>query len=165
MKPFIIIFCFFSFICAQITSPCEDKKFIKISEKFIDQMTDEEYEYFISKENECLEYQNKSDASNVNIENDLKIRDSIVQPNPCEDEQFIKISAKYVDMMTEREYQYFLVKQKECAVFDQDNPLLKQLRKRPSKVEKVNLIENLSFIYQPSNLLGIVFLLVIFSII
>ena len=165
MKSYIIIFYFFSFICAQITSPCEDKKFIIISEKFIDQMTDEEYQYFISKENECLEYQNDSVASNANIEDSLKIRDSIAQPNPCEDEQFIKISEKYVDMMTENEYRYFLIKQKECAMFDQDNPILKQLRKKPLKAGKVNFIESLSFIYQPSNLLGIVFLLVIFSII
>ena len=165
MKSYVLIFYFFSIICAQVTSPCEDKKFLKISEKFIDQMTDEEYQYFISKENECLEYQNKSVASNANIEDNLKIKDSITQPNPCEDEQFIKISEKYVDMMTENEYRYFLVKQKECAMFDQDNPILKQLKKRPIKAGKVNFIENLSFIYQPSNLLGIVFLLVIFSII
>tara|TARA_B100000900_G_C20375807_1_gene632346 strand:+ start:209 stop:706 length:498 start_codon:yes stop_codon:yes gene_type:complete len=165
MKTYIIIFYFFSVISAQVTSPCEDKKFLKISEKFIDQMTDEEYQYFISKENECSEYQNKSVASNANIESSLKVGDSIAQQNPCEDEQFIKISEKYVDMMTENEYRYFLVKQKECAMFDKDNPILKQLRKRPLKAGKVNSIENLSFIYQPSNLLGIVLLLVIFSII
>ena len=143
MKAYIIIFYFFSVICAQVTSPCEDKNFIKISEKFIDQMTDEEYQYFISKENECLEYQNNSVASNLNIEDILKIRDSISKPNPCEDEQFIKISEKYVDMMTENEYRYFLVKQKECAMFDQDNPILKQLRIRPLKAGKVNFIESL----------------------
>ena len=128
-------------------------------------MTDEEYQYFISKENECLEYQNNSVASNLNIEDILKIRDSISKPNPCEDEQFIKISEKYVDMMTENEYRYFLVKQKECAMFDQDNSILKQLRKRPLKAGKVNFIENLSFIYQLFNLLGIIFLLAIFPII
>ena len=164
MKTYIIIFYFFSVISAQVTSPCEDKKFLKISEKFIDQMTDEEYQYFISKENECLEYQNKSVVSNANIEDSLKVGDSIAQQNPCEDGQFIKISGKYVDMMTENEYRYFLVKQKECAKFDKDNLILKQIRKRPLRVEKVNFIEDLSFIYQPSNLLGIVFLIVILSI-
>ena len=83
--------------------------------------------------------------------------------NPCEDERFIKISEKYVDLMTEIEYQYFLKKQKECAEYDKDNPILKSLKNNPIKVEKINLLGKLSFIFQHSSLLVIAFLIVITS--
>ena len=84
-------------------------------------------------------------------------------PNPCEDERFIKISEKFVDQMTEIEYQYFLKKQKECAEYDKDNPILKSLKNNPIKVEKINLLGKLSFIFQHSSLLVIAFLIVITS--
>ena len=83
--------------------------------------------------------------------------------NPCEDERFIKISEKFVDQMTEIEYQYFLKKQKECAEYDKDNPILKSLKNNPIKVEKINLLEKLSFIFQHSSLLVIAFIILITS--
>ena len=83
--------------------------------------------------------------------------------NPCKDERFIKISEKYVDLMTEVEYQYFLKKQKECAEYDKDNPILKSLKNNPIKVEKINLLKKLSFIFQHSSLLVIASLIVISS--
>ena len=83
--------------------------------------------------------------------------------NPCEDERFIKISEKFVDQMTETKYQYFLKKQKECAEYDKDNPILKSLKNNPIKVEKINLLKKLSFIFQHSSLLVIAFLIVITS--
>jgi len=84
-------------------------------------------------------------------------------PDPCEDERFIKISEKFVDQMTETEYQYFLKKQKECAEYDKDNPILKSLKNTPVQVEKINLLEKLSFIFQHSSLLIIAFLIFITS--
>ena len=83
--------------------------------------------------------------------------------NPCDDERFIKISEKYVDLMTEVEYQYFLKKQKECGEYDKDNPILKSLKNNPIKVERINLSEKLSFIFQHSSLLFVAFLIVITS--
>ena len=83
--------------------------------------------------------------------------------NPCEDERFIKISEKFVDQMTENEYQYFMKKQKECAEYDKNNKILKSLKNNPIKVEKINLLKKLSFIFQHSSLLVIAFLIVITS--
>ena len=83
--------------------------------------------------------------------------------NPYEDERFIEISEKYVDLMTEIEYQYFLKKQKECTEYDKDNPILKSLKNNPIKVEKINLLEKLSFIFQHSSLLVIAFIILITS--
>ncbi len=40
---------------------------------------------------------------------------------------------------------------KECAEFYKGYPILKQLRIKHLKVEKVNFMENLLFIYLPSN--------------
>jgi len=85
--------------------------------------------------------------------------------NPCEDERFIKISEKYVDQMTEEEYQYFLQKEKECVEYDKNNLNQEPLENNPLKVDKINSTENLLFIYKPSNLLGIIFLILIISII
>jgi len=35
--------------------------------------------------------------------------------NPCEDERYLSIKEKELDMMSEREYEYFLLKEKECS--------------------------------------------------
>jgi len=164
MRRFSFIFLLYGLVSGQVPNPCEDERFIKISEKFVDQMTNEEYKYFIKKEEECTKYENNNDIPK-SLDNNLEIRISNQVPNPCEDERFIKISEKFVDQMTENEYQYFLRKEKECAEYDKNNPNRKPLENNPLKVEKISFLENLSFIYEHSNLLGIVFLIVIISII
>ena len=163
MKKYLFIVLLVSSVFGQSINPCEDERFIKISEKFVDQMTETEYQYFLKKQKECTEYENNADISNSKYNSNLEIRISNQVPNPCEDERFIKISEKYVDLMTEIEYQYFLKKQKECAEYDKDNPILKSLKNNPIKVEKINLLKKLSFIFQHSSLLVIAFLIVITS--
>ena len=163
MKKYLFIVLLVSSVFGQSINPCEDERLIKISEKFVDQMTETEYQYFLKKQKECTEYENNVDISNSKASSNLDIRISNQVPNPCEDERFIKISEKYVDLMTEIEYQYFLKKQKECAEYDKDNPILKSLKNNPIKVEKINLLKKLSFIFQHSSLLVIVFLIVITS--
>ena len=163
MKKYLFIVLLVSSVFGQSINPCEDERFIKISEKFVDQMTETEYQYFLKKQKECTEYENNVDISNSKASSNLDIRISNQVPNPCEDERFIKISEKYVDLMTEIEYQYFLKKQKECAEYDKDNPILKSLKNNPVKVEKINLLGKLSFIFQHSSLLVIAFLIAITS--
>ena len=163
MKKYQFIVLLVSSVFGQSINPCEDERFIKISEKFVDQMTETEYQYFLKKQKECTEYENNADISNPKDNSNLEIRISNQVPNPCEDERFIKISEKYVDLMTEIEYQYFLKKQKECAEYDKDNPILKSLKNNPIKVEKINLLEKLSFIFQHSSLLVIAFIILITS--
>ena len=163
MKKYLFIVLLVSSVFGQSINPCEDERFIKISEKFVDQMTETEYQYFLKKQKECTEYENNADISNPKDNSNLEIRISNQAPNPCEDGRFIKISEKYVDLMTEIEYQYFLKKQKECAEYDKDNPILKSLKNNPIKVEKINLLKKLSFIFQHSSLLVIAFLIVITS--
>ena len=163
MKKYLFIVLLVSSVFGQSINPCEDERFIKISEKFVDQMTETEYQYFLKKQKECTEYENNVDISNSKASSNLDIRISNQVPNPCEDERFIKISEKYVDLMTEIEYQYFLKKQKECAEYDKDNPILKSLKNNPIKVEKINLLGKLSFIFQHSSLLVIAFLIAITS--
>ena len=163
MKKYLFIVLLVSSVFGQSINPCEDERFIKISEKFVDQMTETEYQYFLKKQKECTEYENNVDISNSKASSNLDIRSSNQISNPCEDERFIKISEKYVDLMTDIEYQYFLKKQKECAEYDKDNPILKSLKNNPIKVEKINLLKKLSFIFQHSSLLVIAFLIVITS--
>ena len=163
MKKYLFIVLLVCSVFGQSINPCEDERFIKISEKFVDQMTETEYQYFLKKQKECTEYENNVDISNSKASSNLDIRISNQVPNPCEDERFIKISEKYVDLMTEIEYKYFLKKQKECAEYDKDNPILKSLKNNPIKVEKINLLGKLSFIFQHSSLLVIAFLIVITS--
>ena len=163
MIKYLFIFLLYGLVSGEVPDPCEDERFIKISEKFVDQMTETEYQYFLKKQQECTDYKNNVDISNTKDNSNLEIRISNQVPNPCEDERFIKISEKYVDLMTEIEYQYFLKKQKECAEYDKDNPILKSLKNNPIKVEKINLLKKLSFIFQHSSLLVIAFLIVITS--
>lgn len=163
MRKYLFIFLLYGLANGQVSNPCDDERFNKISEKFVDQMTDIEYQYFIKKQEECTEYENNANIPNPKDNSNLEIRTSDQVPNPCEDERFIKISEKYVDLMTEIEYQYFLKKQKECAEYDKDNPILKSLKNNPVKVEKINLLGKLSFIFQHSSLLVIAFLIAITS--
>ena len=163
MIKYLFIFLLYGLVSGEVPDPCEDERFIKISEKFVNQMTETEYQYFLKKQQECTEYKNNVDISNTKDNSNLEIRISNQVPNPCEDERFIKISEKYVDLMTEIEYQYFLKKQKECAEYDKDNPILKSLKNTPVQVEKINLLEKLSFIFQHSSLLIIAFLIFITS--
>ena len=160
-KKYLFIVLLVSSVFGQSINPCEDERFIKISEKFVDQMTEDEYQYFLKKQKECAEYENNADILNLNDNSNLKIRISNQVSNPCEDEKFIEISEKYVDLMTEDEYKYFLKKQKECAEYDKDNPILKSLENNPIKVEKINLLEELSFIFQHSSLLVIASIILI----
>ena len=46
MRRFSFIFLLYGLVSGQVPNPCEDERFIKISEKFVDQMTNEEYKYF-----------------------------------------------------------------------------------------------------------------------
>ena len=98
--------------------------------------------------------------------NTLKIRLSSGQvSNPCEDERFIKISEKYVDQMTEEEYQYYLQKDKECSEYDKNNDNQKPLENNPLKVDNIDSLENLSVSNKPINLWPIIFLILIISLI
>ena len=85
--------------------------------------------------------------------------------NPCEDERFIKISEKYVDQMTEEEYQYYLQKDKECSEYDKNNDNQKPLENNPLKVDNIDSLENLSVSNKPINLWPIIFLILIISLI
>ena len=163
MRKYLFTFLLYGLANGQVFNPCEDERFIKISEKLVDQMTDIEYQYFLKKQEECNEFENNADILNPNEISNLEIRMSNQVPNPCEDERFTKISEKYVDLMTDIEYKYFLKKQKECAEYDKDNPILESLKNNPIKVEKINFSEKLSFIFQHSSLLVVTFLIVIVS--
>ena len=46
----------------EIDNPCEDKIFLELSEKKLDDMSDREYEYFTKKSTECSTYQNTNRA-------------------------------------------------------------------------------------------------------
>ena len=50
MRKYLFIFLLYGVTSGQIANPCEDERFIKISEKFVDQMTDIEYQYFLKKQ-------------------------------------------------------------------------------------------------------------------
>ena len=64
MRKYLFIFLLYSVASGQIPNPCEDERFIKISEKFVDQMTDIEYQYFLKKQEECTEYENNAKVDN-----------------------------------------------------------------------------------------------------
>ena len=166
MKKYLFIVLLVGLTSGQVSNPCEDERFIKISEKYVDQMTEEEYQYYLQKDKECAEY-DKNNATPDSLDNNtLKIRLSSGQvSNPCEDERFIKISEKYVDQMTEEEYQYYLQKDKECAEYDKNNDNQKPLENNPLKVDNIDSLENLSVSNKPINLWPIIFLILIISLI
>ena len=46
----------------EVDNPCEDKIFLELKEKKLDDMTDREYDYFSKKSTECATYQNTNRA-------------------------------------------------------------------------------------------------------
>ena len=166
MKKCLFIVLLFGLTSGQVSNPCEDERFIKISEKYVDQMTEEEYQYYLKKNKECVEYDKNSGNPNSLNNNPLEVRLTSGQvSNPCEDERFTKISEKYVDQMTEEEYQYFLQKDKECGEYNKNNDNLKSLDNNPLKVDNFGSLENPSFSNRSINLWPIIFLILIISLI
>ena len=79
--------------------------------------------------------------SKINIKNyNLNLNSRKISKN----ERDLKLTEREIDIIL------FLKKQKECAEYDKDNPILKSLKNNPVKVEKINLLRKLSFIFQHS---------------
>jgi len=65
MKKLIIMFIIGSLVAQnnpkqstnELDNPCEDKIFLELKEKKLDEMTDREYDYFSQKSTECATYQ------------------------------------------------------------------------------------------------------------
>ena len=74
MKKYLFIVLLVGVCFGQSLNPCEDKRFLKISEKTLDVMTEREYQYFLKKEQECQEY-NKDNNSQKPISTDVKTHD------------------------------------------------------------------------------------------
>ena len=83
MIKYLFIFLLYSLVIGEVPDPCKDERFIKISEKFVDQMTETEYQYFLKKQQECTDYKNNVDISNTKDNSNLEIRISNQVPNPC----------------------------------------------------------------------------------
>lgn len=67
--------------------------------------------------------------------------------NPCEDERFLKISEKTLDVMTEREYQYFLKKEQECQEYNKDNNSQKPISTKVKTHDYTNFLISLGCKY------------------
>ena len=67
--------------------------------------------------------------------------------NPCDDERFLKIKEKSLDNMTEREYQYFIKKEKECSEHNKNNDPTKPLSKNKIEDNYTNFLMSLGCRY------------------
>jgi len=70
-KLYTFIFISLSIAMAQGYNPCEDKRFLELKSKSLDEMSDREYQYFNEKNKECKEYA-KSLTSSKKSSNFLK---------------------------------------------------------------------------------------------
>ena len=73
------------------------------------------------------------------------------QVSPCKDPQYLTLTVKNINDMTEREFQYFTAKRRECEEF----------QARQSAVEAVG---NMSTAYTVIAVLGIVATLIIYAV-
>ena len=53
----------------------------------------------------------------------------ILAQNPCEDSTYLELKKKKLEDMTDREYEYFTRKDKDCTSFLNDNPKLDEVKK------------------------------------
>jgi len=67
--------------------------------------------------------------------------------NPCDDERFLKIKEKSLDDMTDREYQYFINKEKECVEHNKNNIPSKSLNKSNIEDDYTNFLISLGCQY------------------
>ncbi len=63
-KFYAIVFFCLSITMAQEYNPCEDKRFLELKSKSLDDMSDREYQYFNEKNKECSAYSSKKSNSN-----------------------------------------------------------------------------------------------------
>ena len=54
-----------------LNNPCEDKRFLKIKNKSLDDMSEREYQYFLKIDEECNEYQGNSKNNKRFMDSDL----------------------------------------------------------------------------------------------
>ncbi len=157
MTKYLSLLLFIGLVWGQ--NPCDDPKYIALKEKGVDNMNDEEFDYFINILPNC-----KSDKEKViekkkklheikrynewkekwpSIEESFTLPDgtfdmesynrwlakqhgiklnqkpkSVVQrePNdPCSDKRYNEIKHKSFDQMSEREYNYFILMEKQCS--------------------------------------------------
>ena len=74
MKKVALLLIFIGLVSAQQgTNPCEDKHYIEIMIKSIDDMSDREYEYFIEQKKKCDEYV-KINSYGKNLSNDMVVQ-------------------------------------------------------------------------------------------
>ena len=55
------------------------------------------------------------------------------QDSPCEDENYLELKKKKLDEMSDREYEYFTRKDKECSDFNKNNTIEKVTTSNPDK--------------------------------
>ena len=73
----IILFLVSSFLFSEGLSPCEDILYLELKNKKLDEMSEREYEYFISKDKQCSEYtslKKNNKYSNISNISSLKTR-------------------------------------------------------------------------------------------
>ena len=56
--------------------------------------------------------------------------------NPCEDSEFINLKSKDINEMSDREYEYFMLKSKECADYNNSLILNKPQEEQNKIIEK-----------------------------
>jgi hypothetical protein len=105
---------------------CNDPLYLELKKKPIETMTAREFAYYQAKDRECEE---AHDAANAVIQ--LQ-RGAYAKPidsaSACSDPLYLKLKSKPIDSMTEREFAYYLTKDRECEVAQTYSNGVKQLQ-------------------------------------
>ncbi len=140
-------------------NPCNDSRYIELTNEIVEgkwsiHRPNKEYEYLREK---CVEYEELSDYktykkmaekdSNFYSENPeaKKIVEKYQQKlllkekkNPCNDEKYVSLLSLEMNEMTDREFQYFLLKEKQCGDYLLSNENKKTYYPKPKFQNKYN---------------------------
>jgi hypothetical protein len=105
---------------------CNDPLYLKLKKKPIETMTAREFTYYQAKDRECEEAHAAANAV-VQLQRGAYAKPSD-SASACTDSLYLKLKGKPIDSMTEREFAYYLTKDRECEAAEVDANAVKQLQ-------------------------------------
>ena len=116
------ILLFLGLVWGQI-NPCDDLRYKELLSEYVKNGTSlmDKYDqkYFGEKNNECMEYERKNNP-NIKSSHDTatKTEPQTKKASPCDDDRYLSLKYKSFDDMSDREYQYFMLKEKLCSEYE-----------------------------------------------
>tara|TARA_R100001440_G_scaffold35908_1_gene54989 strand:+ start:2561 stop:3232 length:672 start_codon:yes stop_codon:yes gene_type:complete len=117
MKKYLIIFLLVG-VCFGQKNPCKEALYIHLLEEVtakgsVAYLLPKYRDIFEKLDSQCIEF-NSKEADSIKSTFSKEIKSN----NPCFDEKYLELKQLKFDEMSEREFQYFILKEKQCGEYE-----------------------------------------------